>query len=300
VTSVAVNCADLPPQAYTVGGRVRGLTSPGLVLQLNGGLTLTQNTNGLYAFSPGVSTGQTYTVAVLTQPSGLECVVSNQTGTMGNANVTNVDVDCAPPAPDDTIFKDGFESDGGSTCAPTQLFQDPSFEATVDFENSLWNSTDSLSDTAFCDDSCDDNGEFVARTGNWFVWFGGWDTANQSTLSQAVVLPTGQPRWLNYWMVNQIGGDATASLKLSIDGSVVSTITPQSGQSDWAAQSFQIPSQYLDGQSHAIQFDWTASATNSSVGGAMIDDVTLDCTQGTGARAASGLSRGKVARKHDH
>jgi hypothetical protein len=110
VTSVAINCADLPPEPHTVGGRVRGLTSPGLVLQLNGGVTLTQNTNGVYAFYPGVSTGATYSVAVLTQPTGLDCVVSNPTGTMGVVNVTNVDVTCAPPAPDDTIFKDGFET----------------------------------------------------------------------------------------------------------------------------------------------------------------------------------------------
>jgi len=298
VTSVAVNCADLPPQAYTVGGRVRGLTSPGLVLQLNGGLTVTQNTNGLYAFVPGVSTGQTYLVEVLTQPAGLECVVSNPSGTMGNASVTNVDVDCAPPAPDDTIFKNGFDSDAGSSCAPTQLFQDPGFEATVDFENPFWASTDSVGDVSFCDDSCDDNGEFVARTGDWFVWFGGWDTANQATLSQSVVLPAGSPRWLNYWMVNQIGGDSTASLKLSVDGSVVATITPQSGESDWAAQSIAVPSQYLDGQSHAIQFDWTASAPDGDIGGAMVDDLTLDCTQGNGARAPSHLLKDKTARKH--
>ena len=110
VTSVAINCADLPPEPHTVGGRVRGLTSPGLVLQLNGGVTLTQNTNGVYAFYPGVSTGANYAVAVLTQPTGLDCVVSNPTGTMGVVNVTNVDVTCAPPAPDDTIFKDGFET----------------------------------------------------------------------------------------------------------------------------------------------------------------------------------------------
>lgn len=298
VTNVAVNCADLPPAAHTVGGRVRGLTSPGLVLQLNGGVTITQNTNGLYAFYPGVSTGQAYAVTVLTQPAGLECVVSNPTGTMGNVNVTNVDVDCAPPAPDDTIFKDGFESEVGGTCTPAQLFQDPGFEATVDFENPYWASTDTLGGTSFCDSTCDDGGEFVARTGEWFTWFGGWDQANQASLSQSVVLPAGSPRWLNYWMVNQIGGDSTASLTLSIDGSVVTTITPASGQSDWASQSFQVPSQYLDGQSHAIRFDWTASAPGAAIGGAMIDDVTLDCAQGSGARAPSPLAQGAVARKH--
>ncbi len=298
VTNVAVNCADLPPQAYTVGGRVRGLTSPGLVLQLNGGVTITQNTNGLYAFYPGVANGQTYAVTVLTQPAGLECVVSNATGTMGHANVTNVDVDCAPPAPDDTIFKDGFESDEGGACVPEQLFQDPSLEATVDFENDFWASTDSLGGVSFCDSTCDNAGEFVARTGEWFAWFGGWDEANVASLSQSVVLPAGSPRWLNYWMVNQIGGDSSASLKLSIDGNLVSTIAPASGGSDWALSSFEIPSQYLDGQSHAIRFDWSANAPGGVIGGAMLDDITLDCAQGTGARTPSALTKGTIARKH--
>jgi len=108
VTNVTINCADLPPQSYTVGGRVRGLTSPGLVLQLNGSPTMTINANGLYAFTPGVPSGSAYAVTVQTQPTGQTCTVSNATGTMGNANVTNVDVDCAAVV-DDTIFKDGFD-----------------------------------------------------------------------------------------------------------------------------------------------------------------------------------------------
>jgi hypothetical protein len=108
VTNVAVNCADIPPQSHMVGGRVRGLTAPGLVLQLNGGLTLTQNTNGLYNFNPGVPGGSAYTVTVQTQPAGQICTVANGIGTMGTTAVTNVDVTCA--ADNDHIFVDGFES----------------------------------------------------------------------------------------------------------------------------------------------------------------------------------------------
>lgn len=297
VTNVAVTCAAIPPQNYTIGGRVRDLTVPGLVLQLNNGPTLTISTNGLYTFSPGLPSGSTFDVTVATQPAGLTCVVSNGHGTVGAANVTNVDVDCTS-AVVDVIFKDGFESEGGATCSPQQLFQDPSFEATVDFENPFWNSTDSIGKTSFCDASCDDAQEFVARTGEWFVWFGGWNEANQSSLSQSVVLPAGQPRWLNYWMVNLIGSDATASLKLSIDGTTVSIVTPESGGSDWASKSFEIPSQYLDGQSHEIRFDWTAASPGGEIGGAMLDDVTLDCQQAARAHAPSRLSPGRTAGKH--
>jgi hypothetical protein len=278
VTSVMLNCVDLPPQAYTVGGKVRGLTVPGLVLQLNGAQTRTINANGIYAFVPGVATGDPYSVAVLTQPSGQVCVVSNASGVMGHANVTNVDVDCA--ALTEAIFSDGFEGDDPApTCAPLQLFQDPGFEATDSntFTNPFWDSDDSLSGSSFCDDSCDDAGTFVARTGDWFVWFGGWDQANTSWLSQAVTLSAGDPRSLNWWMVNQIDGDPSASLSLSIDGTVVHTVSPVGDGTIWEAQSFAIPAQYLDGGAHVIRFDWSASSPASEVGGAMIDDLTLDC-----------------------
>src|SRR5690606_3555211 len=101
VTDVAVACVQTTTN-YTIGGRVRGLTAPGLVLQFNGSATLTMNANGLYAFSPGLPSGVAYAVTVQTAPAGLTCTVSNGTGTVGNANVTNVDVDCQA-ANDDTI-----------------------------------------------------------------------------------------------------------------------------------------------------------------------------------------------------
>ncbi|HET9047615.1 MAG TPA: M12 family metallo-peptidase [Chiayiivirga sp.] len=107
VNSVALNCIDNPPEAFPVGGKVTGLSAPGLVLQLNGGLTLTRNFDGIYAFNPGVTNGATYTVTVLTHPAGQHCIVSNATGTMGFAAVTNVDVTCATATVE--IFKDGFE-----------------------------------------------------------------------------------------------------------------------------------------------------------------------------------------------
>jgi hypothetical protein len=108
VTNVAVTCAGMPPQNYTIGGRVTGLTTAGLVLQLNGGQTVTMNANGLYAFAPGLPSGATYEVTVLTQPAAQTCTVANASGTMGSANVTNVDVACAATIVD-LIFTDGFE-----------------------------------------------------------------------------------------------------------------------------------------------------------------------------------------------
>jgi hypothetical protein len=192
--------------------------------------------------------------------------------------VVPVDVTVNPAAPDE-IFANGFDGDGGGECAPLQLLQDPSFEATDPntFTNPDWDAFDSIAETPFCDASCDDGGTIVARTGTWFVWFGGWDQQNTSWLSQDVVFPSGQPRWLNYWINNQINGDPTASLTLSIDGTSVLTFPTDNGTGDYAAQTFEIPASYLDGQSHTLRFDFAADSPGGEVGGAIVDDVTLDC-----------------------
>jgi len=86
-----------PPPTYTVGGTVSGLTGSGLTLSRNGA-TIGRGVSGIYpdlglgAFSPG----QSYDVTVIVQPTSPSqtCVVSNGKGTVGNANVTNVLVNC--------------------------------------------------------------------------------------------------------------------------------------------------------------------------------------------------------------
>ncbi len=108
VTNVEVNCADIPPQPYLVGGRISGLAGT-VVLQLNGALTLTRGTNGNYNFVPGVSTGETYEVTVSTQPAGQLCTVANATGTMAHAPVSDVNVSCTTQPTEPEIFADGFE-----------------------------------------------------------------------------------------------------------------------------------------------------------------------------------------------
>ena len=187
----------------------------------------------------------------------------------------------------DGIFADGFEGDddSGTTCLPLQLFQDPGFETTdASGTNPLWDAFDDLGGTPFCGETCDDGGAFVAHSGNWFIWFGGWGAENYAYVSQSVVFPAGQPRWLNYWMVNYIADDPDASLSLEIDGSVVSTFTPDSDDGVWASGSVQIPAQYLDGQSHTVLFDWSTPSLNDENAGAMFDDVTLDCQQNPASR----------------
>ena len=202
---------------------------------------------------------------------------------------------------DDTIFADGFDGGGEPVCEPLQLFEDPSFEATDGGSgtNPFWTADDSVSGTVLCDASCDDGGTIVARTGDWFAWFGGWDQANESLLSQSVVFPAGQARWLNYWMINQVGGDPTAVMTLSIDGTSVLTFPAESGETDYVAHTFEIPSAYLDGASHVVQFDFSADSPAGEVGGAIMDDLTLDCSAQPTA-APSGLQGHLLSRKRPH
>ncbi|RUR17223.1 DUF1566 domain-containing protein [Legionella sp. km535] len=90
ITNVQVTCAT---NSYTVGGTVSGLSGT-VVLQDNGGDNLMINSNGSFTFATPVAQGAPYSVTVLTQPTGQTCSVTNGSGTMGGANVTNVGVNC--------------------------------------------------------------------------------------------------------------------------------------------------------------------------------------------------------------
>src|SRR5208337_3762634 len=91
VTSVSVSCSNAA--SYTVGGTVSGLSGT-VVLQDNGGDNLSVSANGTFTFATAVVSGASYAVTVLTNPSGQACTVSNGSGTIGSANVTNVAVSC--------------------------------------------------------------------------------------------------------------------------------------------------------------------------------------------------------------
>ncbi len=96
-----------PPANYTVGGTVTGLTGSGLVLMFSDSalsgphsISLAVSASGGFTFSPAVPQGSGYTVYVGTQPSSptQNCVVTNDTGFVGTANVTTVAVACSTVA----------------------------------------------------------------------------------------------------------------------------------------------------------------------------------------------------------
>lgn len=86
---------------FTVGGTVSGMVGSDLVLSLNGGNNLLVGGDGSFVFPQPLNPGNAYEVAVVQQPHDPNqvCTVGNGSGTIAGGNVTDVQVDCAVPAP---------------------------------------------------------------------------------------------------------------------------------------------------------------------------------------------------------
>jgi hypothetical protein len=98
VTSPAVSCTPNSTPQYTVTVNVSGFASgPTLVLQLDGISQLAITGNGSATFSTLLGTGENYVVTLRTQPAPpptQTCTIANGSGTIGTANITNVNVTC--------------------------------------------------------------------------------------------------------------------------------------------------------------------------------------------------------------
>jgi hypothetical protein len=94
VTDVTVTCLT---NKYTVGGTIIGLVGSNLVLENNAGDDLVLGPTGSFTFPTALDSGSGYAVTIKTQPSGptQTCSVGGGTGTVVNANVTTVTINCS-------------------------------------------------------------------------------------------------------------------------------------------------------------------------------------------------------------
>lgn len=213
------------------------------------------------------------------------CVSSNDTGQPLVAVPVTMTV---TGGGDDVIFADGFDSDGGGeTCKPLQLLQDPSFEATTEAfgPNPSWASIDSHDDesSVFCNGDCvDGGGDTGARTGDWFSWFGAWSAtgtpAYTAFASQSVTIPSGSPRFLNFWkQVARASTDATAdTFKVTVDGTEVYSEVVTAEDDGYVQKSIDLGA-HTDGESHEVKFTFAHTGTAGD-GSYFLDDVTIDCS----------------------
>lgn len=117
------------PAGQTVGGTVTGLTGTGLTLE-NNGEALPITMNGPFTFPTPVAEGAGYAVSITSDPGGQQCTLSNGSGTIQGAPVTNVAVACTDLARSFTgTLPSGMAgSIGFTTTDPTCAFaDDPQF-----------------------------------------------------------------------------------------------------------------------------------------------------------------------------
>ncbi len=91
VTNVNIVCVN---NSYNITGTVTGLTAGSLTF-ISGGDTKTVSSSGAFNMPTSLAHGQPYNVVVTAQPTALNCNVVNGSGTIANANITNVVVSCA-------------------------------------------------------------------------------------------------------------------------------------------------------------------------------------------------------------
>jgi subtilisin family serine protease len=276
-------CTALADVPWLSAAPTSGTTAPGA----NSNVTVTFDSTGMAAGS--------YSANI--------CVNSNDTAHAVTAVPVTMTVSGGGT---DVIFKDGFEGSGGATCQPAQLFQDPSFEATTApfGSNPSWQSTDSHDSTSsvFCNGDCiNGGGESGARTGNWWGWFGGWAAAGSGTAaytafaSQSVTIPSGSPRFLNFWKrADRASSDTTAdTLSVTVDGTEVHHEAVTTVEPDYVHQSVDLGT-YADGASHTVKFTFAHAGTTGD-GSYFLDDVTLDCSATSSIAPTRPAGRGPSA-----
>lgn len=91
ITDIAVTCETV----YTIGGSVSGNTGSFTVKNTINGETLNVGSSDTsYTMANKLKNGTSYNLTIETPPSGQACSIANATGTMGTANVSNINITC--------------------------------------------------------------------------------------------------------------------------------------------------------------------------------------------------------------
>ena len=116
-TELTIMDDDGPPPdlAHTIGGMVSGLTGSGLVLTNLSTDDLNLTANGPFVFDREYPNGHVYQVRVDTQPTGQTCTISNGSGTVDGADVTDIEVTCEALPPTDGHLDPAFGTAGKVT-----------------------------------------------------------------------------------------------------------------------------------------------------------------------------------------
>lgn len=91
--SVSITCTTSTTPTYSVGSSISGHTGNVVIQNNNGSNQTIASGTSTFSFT-GLANNANYAVTVLTPPAGQTCSVTNGTGAISSANVTNVSITC--------------------------------------------------------------------------------------------------------------------------------------------------------------------------------------------------------------
>ncbi len=159
-----------------------------------------------------------------------------------------------------------------------QLLQDPGLETTNPgtLTNPSWSSFSFVYGTPICSISvCSGTSP---HAGTYWAEFGAVGAAQteEATLSQTVTIPSGNPRYLNFWMRIRVVGSGSTLFEVTMDGAQIAHYPePAVAENAYSQRSIDVSS-YADGAPHTVQFHYSSYATGTSTYD--VDDMTLGCT----------------------
>lgn len=159
----------------------------------------------------------------------------------------------ADPCPDDPVTDSGFE-----TGSP----------------NLGWMEYSQSFGSPLCDASCNDN--FTAYEGDWFVWFGGTDVAEQGWVVQYVPLPAAEFATASFQVRIPTAG-TTGHMAFLMDGDELFRVTEADAAryAEWTLVEVDI-SAYADGGVHELVFESAVEAPETDVLTIFVDQVCIE------------------------
>ncbi|HOH49649.1 MAG TPA: PASTA domain-containing protein, partial [Candidatus Hydrogenedentes bacterium] len=157
------------------------------------------------------------------------------------------------PCPDDPVADSGFES--GSP-------------------NVGWEEYSQAFGTPLCDASCNDN--FTAYEGDWFVWFGGTDVADQAWMAQYTTLPAAASATLSFYLRIPTAG-TTGHMAFLMDGDELFRVTEADAAqyAEWTRVELDV-SAYATGGVRELVFESAVDAPQTDVLNFFVDQVCIE------------------------
>jgi hypothetical protein len=238
------------PLTYSIGGSIAGLSGT-IVLENNGGDSLSLSSDGSFSFDVTVQPDSPYHVTIATQPANQTCTVSNGSGT-ATASVTNVIIACSLSstatdvwtwvAGSNYVNAPGVYGTKGTAAAKNTPGARRQPVAWTDAAGNFWLfGGNSAGNVAMLNDLW----EYAPAAGQW-VWQGGSDTvgAAASYGSQGTAAASNNPgaregaaHWTdaagNLWL---FGGDSLAG-QSSEEFNDLWSYSPTSGMWTWVGGS---------------------------------------------------------------